>query len=241
VSPRLDLEARVRGVREFVRGRAELALVVAVVAAAVVLPVPAIVGGTLIVALIIGPVGRWVVADPVPMSRLTTLAVGAAGAITWGAIPTELGDRYPLLIPVLWFLLPILAAGALVAVYRSYSWRAPAEEMKPIGQCWLRRGALVAVALFPGAFLALGTFFAEAGVSLDDHDLLEYLVEPSAGVSLSALGLVAIRWSSSRFWARQAKGGGRATRREEPPARPASVRFLRGAPASPPARITERS
>jgi hypothetical protein len=240
VSPRLDLGARVRGLREFVRGKAELALVVAVVAAAVVLPVPDLIGGTLIVALIIGPVGRWVVADPLPMSRLTTLAVGAAGAITWGATPTGLGDRYPLLIPVLWFLVPILAAGALVAVYRSYSWRAPAEGMKPIGRRWLRRGALVAVALFPGAFLALGTFFAEAGVSLDDHDLLEYLVEPAAGVSFTALMLVAIRWGSSRFWARRAKGG-RATRRGEPRARPRPVRFLRGAPASPPARITERN
>jgi len=233
MSPPLDLGAPAGRVRELVRGRAVLALVVAVVAA-VVFPVPDLVGGALIVALIIGPVGRWVVADPVPMSRLTTLAVGAAGAITWGAIPTGLGDRYSLLI------MPILAAGALVVLYRSYRWRAPAEEMKPLGRRWLRRGALVAVTLFPGAFLALGTFFAEAGVSLDDHDLLEYLVEPAAGVSLSALMLVAIRRGSSRFWARRAKGWSADPTRGtlcSSWTRPLPSRR----PASPLARITERS
>jgi hypothetical protein len=185
-------------------GNTGFALMAACAGGTLFLPLPTELGGTFVLALIVGPAACWTVADPAPMSPVMALAAGVGGAIIWGAMPTEWNPP-PLLIPPLFTLPPILAAGALLAVYRICTRQAPAEGMKPLGRRWLTRGALVALALFPFAFLAIGTFIAEAGVNLDNRGLLEYLVEPAAGVSLTALMLVAVRCGCGHFWFRRAE------------------------------------
>ena len=187
-------------------GNAGLALIAALFAAAIFVPLPDGVAAALLFAPVVGPAARWAVADPAPMPRSAILAFGAGGAIMWGAVPTEWADTHPLLIPALWTLPPIAAAGALVAVYRIGTRQAPVKWTKPLGRRWLTRGALIAAALFPCAFLAIGTFIAEAGLNLDNRGLLEYLVEPAVGVSVTALVLVACRWGCSRFWLERAAG-----------------------------------
>jgi hypothetical protein len=163
-----------------------------------------IVLGVLILAVIVGPVARWAVADPAPMSRWMTLAAGAGGIEVASLVPFPTGPN-PFVVTIDVILCPILAAGGLVVLYRCLTWRAAAVRLKPLGRRWLAKGVFVSILIFVAAFIGASMFMAVAlsGYSPPEH-LLRGLLQFAAGVLVVALTIVAMRWTSSRWWARRA-------------------------------------
>lgn len=135
-----------------------------------------------------------------------TLAAGAAGVSMWFAVPSTLTSgpgkiTLVVAIPAFWILPPILAAGALIGLYRSITWRAPAAELpQPLGSRSLKRGIVVSITVFPVAFLATAFLYGIAEASFDIGDLFE----PAAGFFIAALVMITARWACSRLWVKRA-------------------------------------
>jgi hypothetical protein len=174
--------------------------------------------GTLILALIFGPLGRWVVADPAPMSWWMVLAAGVGGVLLWSAIPASDDSNNAFVFTLLLILPPILAVGALVAAYRTIT--RPPGDARPqaLGRRWLRRCALVSLALFPATYVVALTFetLAVCGVQGCGPTALPAgangdALQVAGGVAFVALVLVLVRWGSSRWWERSRGSSERCT------------------------------